>query len=137
MPDTSGISYFLFAPIFIPVFILGVPLLDTLFAIVRRTVRRVSIAQADRGHLHHHLMRLGHGQRRAVLILWAWTAVMSAFALYPSFYPHTFGRTVIIFAAAIGAVLLYTLFRPGSRRRPTESKPASQVEPPVESNLPV
>lgn len=124
MPDTSGASYFLFAPLFIPLFILGVPILDTLFAIVRRTVRRVSIAHPDRGHLHHQLMKLGHGQRRAVLILWAWTALMSAFALYPSFYPHTLGRTVVVFGGAVLAVLLYTLFRPGFLRIPGRRVPA-------------
>jgi UDP-GlcNAc:undecaprenyl-phosphate GlcNAc-1-phosphate transferase len=31
----------------------------------------------DKEHLHHRLMRLGHGQRRAVFILWAWTAVLA------------------------------------------------------------
>jgi UDP-GlcNAc:undecaprenyl-phosphate GlcNAc-1-phosphate transferase len=127
MPDTSGASYFLFAPLFIPLFILGVPILDTLFAIIRRTVRRVSIAHPDRGHLHHQLMKLGHGQRRAVLILWAWTALMSAFALYPSFYPHTLGRTVIVFGGAVLAVLLYTLFRPGFLRIPSYRRAEAAV----------
>lgn len=125
MPDTTGASYFLFAPIFIPLFILGVPIVDTAFAIVRRTVRRVSITHPDRGHLHHQLMRLGHGQRRAVLILWAWTAIMSGFVLYPSFYPNVkIGRSAILFGIAVLAVVLYTLFRPGSLRRSAESRAA-------------
>ena len=37
--------------------------------------------QADAGHLHHRLMRLGHGPRRTVVILWAWTALLSGVAL--------------------------------------------------------
>lgn len=118
VPETSSVSYFLFAPLFIPLLILGVPILDTAFAIVRRTVKRVRITHPDRSHLHHQLMKLGHGQRRSVLILWAWTALMSAFALYPSFYPHTLGRTVIIFGGAVLAVLLYTVFRPELLRVP-------------------
>ena len=40
---------------------------------------------ADKDHLHHRLMRLGHGQRRSVVILWAWTALLSAFVLYPAY----------------------------------------------------
>ena len=54
-----------------------------LFAIVRRARKRLSLAEADKEHLHHRLMRLGHGQRRSVLILWAWTALLSGFVLYP------------------------------------------------------
>ena len=56
---------------------------DTAFAIVRRATSRSSLATADKGHLHHRLMNLGHGHRRSVLILWTWTALLSAFVLYP------------------------------------------------------
>ena len=74
--EFSGKTFFFFAPVFIPFFILGVPILDTVFAIIRRAGRR-GVAEADKEHLHHRLMRLGHGQRRSVVILWAWTAVLS------------------------------------------------------------
>jgi UDP-GlcNAc:undecaprenyl-phosphate/decaprenyl-phosphate GlcNAc-1-phosphate transferase len=118
MPETQGVAYFFWAPILIPVFILGVPIVDTAFAIVRRTVRRVSLTHPDRGHLHHQLMRLGHGQRRAVLILWAWTALISGLVLYPTLDPQArFGRQTLLLGIAVLAVVLYTLFRPGRRRR--------------------
>ena len=81
----SGQSFFFFAPLFIPLVILGVPILDTAFAIVRRATRRSGLATADKEHLHHRLMRLGHGQRRSVLILWTWTALLSGLVLYPTF----------------------------------------------------
>ena len=71
--DFSGRTYFFFAPLIIPFFILGIPMLDTAFAIVRRAGRRTNPAVADKNHLHHRLMRLGHGQTRSVLILWTWT----------------------------------------------------------------
>ena len=77
----SGQSFFFYAPIFIPLVILGVPLFDAAFAIVRRTARRAGVATADKDHLHHRLMRLGHGHRRSVLILWAWTILLSGFVL--------------------------------------------------------
>ena len=79
----SGSSFFFFAPVLIPVVILGVPVIDTFFAIIRRARNRSGISTADKGHLHHRLMRLGHGHRRSVFILWAWTALLSAFVLYP------------------------------------------------------
>ncbi len=81
----SGQVYFFFAPLFIPLFILGVPILDTLFAIIRRATKRAGVASADKEHLHHRLMRLGHGQRRSVLILWGWTLALSVFVLYPTY----------------------------------------------------
>ena len=66
----------------IPLVIMGVPILDLAFAVVRRASQRVSPAVADRkGHLHHRLERLGHGQRRSVFILWAWTAILSGLVL--------------------------------------------------------
>ncbi len=113
--DVSGETFFRFAPLFIPFFILGVPMLDTAFAIVRRAVRRTGVATRDLGHLHHRLIRLGHGHRRAVLILWAWTAVLSAFGLYPAFVHHD-NAYVPVGLACLG-VALYTVFRPGRRSR--------------------
>jgi UDP-GlcNAc:undecaprenyl-phosphate GlcNAc-1-phosphate transferase len=119
--DVSGLTFFRFAPLFLPFFILGVPILDTAFAIVRRTARRSSFAERDLGHLHHRLVRLGHGHRRAVLILWAWTAVLSAFVLIPVF--DTKANAFVPVGVGVLGVALYTLFRPGARNaeQPTET----------------
>ena len=109
----SGRTYFFFAPILIPFFILGIPLLDTLFAIIRRAGQRTSPAVADLNHLHHRLMRLGHGHRQAVVILWAWTALLSGLVLWPG-VTNSHNEIPPI---AIGglAILLYTLFAPRGR----------------------
>ena len=117
----SGQTYFLYAPIFIPLFILGVPILDTLLAIVRRATRRTGVATADKEHIHHRLMRLGHGQRRAVLILWAWTALLSALVLYPTYASGRGNGLVPIGIAALG-LLLYTVLHPGVRSTRAERK---------------
>ncbi|MFZ6002960.1 MAG: glycosyltransferase family 4 protein [Actinomycetota bacterium] len=112
----SGQTFFFFAPLFIPLVILGVPIIDTAFSIVRRARRGAGVTVADKDHLHHRLMRLGHGQRRSVLILWAWTVVLSAIALYPT---YTRGQGDLYIPAAIvgAALLLYTWFGPGVRSR--------------------
>lgn len=112
----SGRTFFTFAPILIPIFILGIPLLDTAFALVRRASRRTSPAVADKNHLHHRLMRLGHGQTRAVLILWAWTALLSGLVLYPVLTDHN----SVLVPLAVGAlgIVLVTVFARG-RRQPT------------------
>ena len=106
----SGQTYFFLAPLAIPLIILGVPIFDVLFAIVRRVRKRQGFAIADRGHLHHRLINLGHGPRRAVGILWLWTALLSAFVLYPAF-----NKSATNFApfGLFGLVLfLYTVLHP-------------------------
>ena len=110
-----GQTYFFLAPLFIPLFILGVPILDTLFAIIRRAARRQGLASADKGHLHHRLIEMGHGQRRSVLILWAWTALLSAFVLYPVFTGS--GVSYVPIGAAMLCLLLYTVLHPQIRQR--------------------
>ena len=120
----SGQVFFFFAPLFIPLFILGVPILDTLFAIIRRASRRSGVATADKDHLHHRLMRLGHGQRRAVVILWAWTAVLSGLVLYPAYTGR--GDAVVPLGVAALGFALYIFFHPGLRRGGPET--AAPVE---------
>ncbi len=110
----SGVTYFFFAPLFIPLFILGVPLVDMAFAFVRRTARGKGFDTPDKEHIHHRLLNLGHGPRRSVIILWAWTAVLSSFLLFPLFV-HQVNAIIPVGAAALG-VGLYTFFHPGLRR---------------------
>ncbi len=112
---TTGVTYFFFAPLFIPLFILGVPIVDMAFAFIRRTARGSGFHTPDNEHIHHRLLRLGHGHRRSVIILWAWTAVLSGFVLFPLFISRV--NAVIPFGAAALGVALYTLFHPGLRRK--------------------
>src|SRR6478735_3262544 len=126
-----GQTYFFLAPIFIPLVILGVPILDTTFAIIRRTRRRQHFATADKGHLHHRLMNLGHGQRRSVIILWLWTAVLSALVLYPVF---TDASTPLIPLGmiALGLVLFTVLHPQACRAREANGKARHQPIEPAE-----
>lgn len=110
----SGQAYFFYAPLFIPLVILGVPIIDTAASIIRRAVRGTSPATADKGHLHHRLMALGHGQWRSVAILWTWTALLSGFVLYPAYTGE--GDAVVPIGVAALGLALYTLFHPGVRR---------------------
>lgn len=122
--DSSSQTFFFFAPMFIPLVILGVPILDTAFAIVRRAKNRTGVTEADKGHLHHRLMNLGHGQRRSVAILWLWTALLSGLVLYPVYTDSDEGMLPIGIAAL--ALLLFTLFHPQARdeRRARRDRPA-------------
>jgi UDP-GlcNAc:undecaprenyl-phosphate GlcNAc-1-phosphate transferase len=113
---TSGQSFFFLAPIFIPLVILGVPMLDTAVSILRRAIRRKGITSPDREHLHHRLMRLGHGPRRTVAILWCWTALLSGVVLYPALNDGNGDALVPAGIAALG-LLLYTVLHPEVRLR--------------------
>ena len=65
----------------VPIVALGVPLLDTAWAVVRRTARGEAVFVADRGHIHHQLLRLGFSQRDAMLSLTAVSAGLAVVAV--------------------------------------------------------
>ena len=65
----------------IPMLTLAVPIFDTAFAMLRRVLRHESIMKADKGHLHHHLMAAGFGQRRSVLIMYGIVGIMGEVAI--------------------------------------------------------
>ena len=65
----------------IPMLTLAVPIFDTSLAMLRRALRHESIMKADKGHLHHHLMAAGFGQRRSVLIMYGIVGIMGEVAV--------------------------------------------------------
>jgi UDP-GlcNAc:undecaprenyl-phosphate GlcNAc-1-phosphate transferase len=69
--------------IMVPIFAIGLPIFDTLFAMVRRVLSGKSMMEADKGHLHHKLMDAGMSQKQAVLTLYSISAILgfSAIAL--------------------------------------------------------
>ncbi len=67
-----------------PLIVLGLPVIDTIIAIIRRIVKGKSIKaimKADKGHLHHKLLKLGFTQKEAVLVMYAITAALGLFAI--------------------------------------------------------
>jgi UDP-GlcNAc:undecaprenyl-phosphate GlcNAc-1-phosphate transferase len=109
-PPASGVTFFFFAPLLIPVFILGVPLMDAVWAFVRRTASGQGFHTPDKNHIHHRLMRLGHGHRRTVVILWLWTALLCGFVLLPLF--DTQANVFIPLGVALLLIGLLTWFSP-------------------------
>ena len=73
----SGNAFF----ILIPIIILALPIVDTLFAIWRRYRGHYPIFQADKGHLHHRLLTRGIAHKNVVFILWGISAICSVIAL--------------------------------------------------------
>ena len=66
----------LLVPVLVPVLVLAVPFIDLLLAIVRRTRAGRSPFSPDKAHIHHRLLELGHSQRRAVLLMYGWAALL-------------------------------------------------------------
>ena len=65
----------------VPFILLGLPIFDTAFAIIRRLAHGQSPLQADRGHVHHRLIDLGFDQKQSVAILYAFSAVLGLTAV--------------------------------------------------------
>lgn len=69
------------AALLVPLLAVAIPILDTGMAIVRRVMRGQPITHADKEHIHHRLLNLGHSQRQAVLLLYFWTALLCGTSL--------------------------------------------------------
>ncbi len=67
--------------IVIPIVALGLPLMDTIIAPIRRFITGKDLFQPDKSHIHHKLLKMGLTQRKAVLLLYAATIVLGTFAL--------------------------------------------------------
>jgi UDP-GlcNAc:undecaprenyl-phosphate GlcNAc-1-phosphate transferase len=91
----------------LPLIALGVPVLDTLLAVVRRAARGRSPLRGDLGHLHHRLLDLGLAPTRAVACLLAVTAAFGLLAvLLAAADKQTVLSTLLLLAMLVGAALL-------------------------------
>ncbi|MFF4209664.1 MraY family glycosyltransferase [Streptomyces sp. NPDC001796] len=96
-----------YIPLLLPLTIIAVPAADLVLAIVRRTWRGQSPFAADRGHLHHRLLEIGHSHSRAVLIMYFWSALIAFGALGYSVNSASLWIVLgIVVLSAVGLVLL-------------------------------
>lgn len=82
--------------LFVPIMVLGVPILDTCFAIVRRSLHRKPIFEADKGHLHHQLMQRGLDHQDTVLLIYAFTFILGALAVLVTLLPSLYSMIVLL-----------------------------------------
>ena len=111
-----------FLPMLLPVAVLLLPLLDMGLAIVRRVGAGKSPFHPDRMHLHHRMLQLGHSHRRAVAIMYVWTAVF-AFGVAALVRWET---TVVLITFGV-AVLVATLLTLGPLRGRSATPPLEAV----------
>lgn len=133
-PDRLGRSQLLsaFVPILLPVVIVLLPLLDFGLAVVRRMGAGRSPFSPDRKHLHHRMLDMGHSDRGAVLVFYAWTAIvgLSMLLLYVfSVYitPGDYWPGIVFGIVGIVACLVVT-FLPTARRRRASAASAPSLE---------
>ncbi|MEU0818663.1 MULTISPECIES: MraY family glycosyltransferase [Streptomyces] len=115
-----------YIPLLLPLTIIAVPAADLVLAIVRRTWRGQSPFAADRGHLHHRLLEVGHSHSRAVLIMYFWSALIAFGAL--AFSVNSASMWIVLGIAALSAVGLVLLLLP--RFTPRAPRWAEHLVPP-------
>jgi UDP-GlcNAc:undecaprenyl-phosphate GlcNAc-1-phosphate transferase len=112
-----------FIPIILPFAVLVIPLLDFGLAVVRRLRAGKSPFAADRKHLHHRLLDMGHSHLHAVLIFYAWTAVVAVGCLMTYVFPVYLGidASWAFLLLGVGFLLcaVFTLAPLGRRKRLT------------------
>ena len=80
----------------IPILLLGIPILDTLFAIIRRLIKRKPIYMPDKAHLHHQLLNLGLSHRDTVLAIYAMNILFAFASVIYAINDKTLGLIIYI-----------------------------------------
>ena len=93
-----------------PILVLAIPILDTLFAIIRRKMNHKPIFKPDKHHLHHCLLNYGFSHRNTVLIIYAVSAVLALCGLIMTYLNSTQG---ILLLAVLSVVIIYGAIRIG------------------------
>jgi len=98
-------------PVLLPISLLIVPLADLMLAVFRRTRAGRSPFAPDKQHLHHRLLEIGHSQRRAVLIMWMWAALVAFGTVLASLYSGPWVVAVVSAMTLVTVVLTFVLPR--------------------------
>jgi UDP-GlcNAc:undecaprenyl-phosphate GlcNAc-1-phosphate transferase len=91
--------------VLVPLLVLAVPFLDVVLAVARRTWRGQGIGHADKQHIHHRLMDIGHSHRQAVLLMYLWSLLISSSMLAVGLID---GR-MAVGAILVGAIILFAI----------------------------
>ncbi|WEV61378.1 MraY family glycosyltransferase [Streptococcaceae bacterium ESL0729] len=101
-----------------PMIILGVPVTDTLAAIIRRKLNNQKVSEADKMHLHHRLLGIGLSHRAAVLVIYGIALIFSIISIILNFSSRI-GGILLLVASLLGLeILLESLGVWGEKRQP-------------------
>jgi UDP-GlcNAc:undecaprenyl-phosphate/decaprenyl-phosphate GlcNAc-1-phosphate transferase len=135
-PPSGGDFAVVAIPILLPLLVLAIPLLDVALAIFRRGRRGVAIGNADKEHIHHRLMDIGHSHKQAVLLMYLWSALISGSALAVGLIDGRLASGSVVLAAVLifAATVLPRLLerrRHGHGGRPSSNGEAAEAPPAV------
>lgn len=105
-------------PLVVPTAIILLPLVDVILAIVRRTRAGQRPWQPDAKHLHHRMLQIGHGHRRAVMLLWLWAAVAALGSVSFVFLQAGIAAAAVVGVVVVAVVLTVWLPRWSRPRQP-------------------
>ncbi|MGI5252536.1 MraY family glycosyltransferase [Actinacidiphila glaucinigra] len=124
--DTTHFMVPFYLPLLLPLTLIAIPAADLVLAIVRRTWNGQSPFAADRGHLHHRLLDIGHSHSRAVWIMYFWSALISFGAV--AFSVNSSSLLIVLSIVVLSAMGLLALLMP--RFRPRAPRWAEAFVPP-------
>ncbi len=88
----------------VPIVALGLPILDTAFAIIRRYMSGRPIFKPDKGHLHHRLLEMGLTQKQAVLLMYVISGCLGLSAIALTEVNKTFGMLIIVVLISVACI---------------------------------
>ncbi|KOF57214.1 MULTISPECIES: glycosyltransferase family 4 protein [Clostridium] len=91
----------------VPILAFGLPIYDTIFAIIRRKINGRPIMQADKGHLHHRLLAMGLSQKQAVIIMYLISAVLGLMSVIVMQLTNTKAYTVLAVVIVIIVIVAF------------------------------
>ncbi len=106
----------------IPFLIIGLPIFDTLFAIIRRLLKGQGIMTPDRGHMHHKLIDMGFSHRTTVIILYALSIVLAVSAIV--LFISDFVRSLVLMIAIALFAAFMIMSRHNTEKSEEEEKPS-------------
>ena len=125
-PPSGGDLAVIAIPIIVPLLVLAVPFLDVALAVARRVRNRTGISHADKEHIHHRLMDIGHTHRGAVLLMYLWSALLAGSALAVGLINGRLAVGAILVLA--GVLFLITALPRLVRRSETGAPPREATE---------
>ncbi len=104
-PGANAFAAYL--PLLLPLAVMALPLIDLVLAYVRRTLAGKLWYQADKMHLHHRMLNLGHSHGRAVALLWLWSALVAYGVVLIGLYPEPWTFVGVVAGLALAAYLTW------------------------------
>ena len=103
--------------LFVPLIILGIPILDTLFAIIRRMLRHQPPFSPDKEHIHHQLLGMNFSQRTTVLIIYGIDILFASASIFYTLKDPVVGKIlyILIFIIVVWFVFRTTIISPKNK----------------------